>query len=338
MGYAGTMETWEPQLVDTLALRNRVVVFDNAGIGGTKALPSPLTVDAMANQTSALISALGLGRADVLGWSMGGMIAQALAVLHPGQVRRLVLCAMFPGEGTVIPPQAKINDLTNGNGLRRCSRPTSPWRWPCSSAGAESYADAEAASARSSPPREAPRSPASTAPTGRTEDLRDHRADAGRRRDRGPARRGPQLAGIARLIPAPSWSSIPTPGTSSCSRRARRRGRGQAFLSGAARQACPAVIRADFRSGRRPSARPGNRGFPSSRGCRRSLLVRDQQCRDVQPDRGPDRRDRPAVCGRAAELDARLLSDGATGRVAAAITAFVTDDERLATDILALPG
>ena len=64
----------------------------------------------MADQTSALISALGLGRTDVLGWSMGGMIAQALAVLHPAQVRRLVLCATFPGVGTVMPPQATIND------------------------------------------------------------------------------------------------------------------------------------------------------------------------------------------------------------------------------------
>ena len=111
------METWEPQFVDTLALHFRVVIFDNAGIGRTRALPSPLTIDAMADQTSALINALDLGRTDVLGWSMGGMIAQALAVLHPAQVRRLVLCATFPGVGAVIPPQAKINDLTNGNGL-----------------------------------------------------------------------------------------------------------------------------------------------------------------------------------------------------------------------------
>src|ERR1700722_7127386 len=104
MGYAGTMETWEPQLVDTLARHFRVVIFDNAGIGGTRALPSPLTIDAMADQTSALISALGLGRPDVLGWSMGGMIAQALAVLHPDQVRRLVLSATYPGSGQAVLP------------------------------------------------------------------------------------------------------------------------------------------------------------------------------------------------------------------------------------------
>ena len=147
MGYAGTMETWEPQFLDTLALHFRVVVFDNAGIGSTRALPSPLTVDAMANQTSALISALGLGRPDVLGWSMGGMIAQALAVLHPGQVRRLVLCATFPGVGTVIPPQAKINDLTNGNGLAVLFPSDQAMAAAAFVAGAQSYADAEAASA-----------------------------------------------------------------------------------------------------------------------------------------------------------------------------------------------
>ena len=147
MGYAGTMETWEPQFLDTLALHFRVVIFDNAGIGSTRALPSPLTIDAMANQTSALIDALRLGRADVLGWSMGGMIAQALAVLHPGQVRRLVLCASFPGVGTVMPPQAKIDDLTNGNGLSVLFPADQPMAADAFSAEAQSYADPEAASA-----------------------------------------------------------------------------------------------------------------------------------------------------------------------------------------------
>ncbi len=147
MGYAGTMQTWEPQFLDTLALHFRVVIFDNAGIGSTRALPSRLTIDAMANQTSALIDALHLGRSDVLGWSMGGMIAQALAVLHPSQVRRLVLCATFPGVGTVIPPQAKINDLTNGDGLSVLFPAGQPMAADAFSAGAQSYADAEAASA-----------------------------------------------------------------------------------------------------------------------------------------------------------------------------------------------
>ena len=79
------------------------MVFDNAGIGKTGTLPSPLGITGMANQASALISALGLGRTAVLGWSMGGMIAQALAVLHPAQVSRLILAATQPGTGRAVP-------------------------------------------------------------------------------------------------------------------------------------------------------------------------------------------------------------------------------------------
>ena len=115
MGYGGTMETWDPRLVNALAQRYRVVIFDNAGLGGTAALPAPLSIDAMANQTSALITALGLHRPDVLGWSMGTMIAQALAVLHPDQVNRLVLSAGYPANGTAVrPPQQAISVLNTG--------------------------------------------------------------------------------------------------------------------------------------------------------------------------------------------------------------------------------
>ena len=115
-GYGGTMESWDRRFVDALAEHHRVVIFDNAGIGGTRALPGPLSIDAMANQTSALIGTLGLGRPDVLGWSMGSMIAQALAVLHPGQVNRLILCASYPGNGrTVRPSQQAINALNSGD-------------------------------------------------------------------------------------------------------------------------------------------------------------------------------------------------------------------------------
>jgi len=104
MGYSGSMDAWEPSFVDALGRAHRVVIFDNAGISRTSALPLPLTVTAMANQTAALIEALRLGRPDVLGWSMGGMIAQALAVLHPSLVRRLVLCATLPGNGKATLP------------------------------------------------------------------------------------------------------------------------------------------------------------------------------------------------------------------------------------------
>jgi pimeloyl-ACP methyl ester carboxylesterase len=99
MGEGGTMSSWDPGFVDALARAYRVVMFDNPGIGGSSPLPGPLSIDAMANQTSALIVALGLGKTSVLGWSMGSLVAQALAVLHPDEVSRLVLCATYPGGG-----------------------------------------------------------------------------------------------------------------------------------------------------------------------------------------------------------------------------------------------
>lgn len=108
MGLGGSIDDWSPSFLDALAARYRVVVVDNAGVGRTSALPSPLTPSAMADQISAFITALGLGRVDVLGWSLGGMVAQALAVRHPAQVARLVLAATQPGTGRAapIPPAA----------------------------------------------------------------------------------------------------------------------------------------------------------------------------------------------------------------------------------------
>lgn len=115
-GFGASMDDWAPSFIDDLAAHFRVVVFDNAGIGQTVALPVPLSVSEMAAQTSALISTLRLGRGDVLGWSMGGLIAQSLAVTHPGQVKRLVLAATQPGTGKATPvPSTVQTALDRGN-------------------------------------------------------------------------------------------------------------------------------------------------------------------------------------------------------------------------------
>ena len=103
MGLGGTMDNWSPSFVNALATEHKVVVFDNAGVGETAAISPPLTITDMADQTSALIATLHLGRPSVLGWSMGGMVAQALAVLHPSQVSRLVLAATQAGTGKAVP-------------------------------------------------------------------------------------------------------------------------------------------------------------------------------------------------------------------------------------------
>lgn len=103
MGLGGSMDDWQPAFVATLATDHKVVMFDNAGVGETATLASTLTITEMANQTSALVTALRLGRVTVLGWSLGGMIAQAFAVLHPTQVSKLVLAATQPGTGHALP-------------------------------------------------------------------------------------------------------------------------------------------------------------------------------------------------------------------------------------------
>lgn len=114
MGLSGTMDAWPPSFVDVLARERRVITFDNAGIRRSALGPLPLTITRMADKTAALIRALKLKRTDVLGWSMGGMIAQSLASRHPKLLRRLVLCATAPGDGHgTIPDPDTLRDFDN---------------------------------------------------------------------------------------------------------------------------------------------------------------------------------------------------------------------------------
>ena len=104
-GANASMDDWPASFVDPLAAHHTVVVFDNAGVGRTSAVSAPasLSVPAMTSQTSDLISALRLRRPAVLGWSMGGMVAQDLAITHPAQVSRLILAATAVGTGKAVP-------------------------------------------------------------------------------------------------------------------------------------------------------------------------------------------------------------------------------------------
>jgi pimeloyl-ACP methyl ester carboxylesterase len=104
MGYSGSQDDWAPDFVNALAAQHRVIIFDNAGIGHTTMPAGTLSIAGMAKQTAAFITALDLKYPDVLGWSMGGMVAQALAVLHPGDVQRLVLSATYSGNGRATSP------------------------------------------------------------------------------------------------------------------------------------------------------------------------------------------------------------------------------------------
>src|SRR3954464_8046578 len=105
MGLGGTMGSWNPTFLDALAAGgHRIVLLDNEGVGRTKRLRGNLTIRRMGDTAAGLIARLKLRRPDVAGWSMGGMIAQSIAVRHPKSVRRLGLMATAPGGGKAAPP------------------------------------------------------------------------------------------------------------------------------------------------------------------------------------------------------------------------------------------
>lgn len=89
-GYSTTMDTWDPDFLQALASKYKVVVFDNRGMGKTTAGTAPFTIDQFADDTAGLVRALGFGRSHILGWSIGGDIALDVAVRHPDQVVKVV--------------------------------------------------------------------------------------------------------------------------------------------------------------------------------------------------------------------------------------------------------
>ena len=97
---AATLDDWDPLLTNGLASEREVILFDNAGVGGSTG-DTPPTVAAMTKDCVDFCRALDLMSFDVMGFSLGGMIAQQLAQDHPDMIRRMILLGAGPrgGEG-----------------------------------------------------------------------------------------------------------------------------------------------------------------------------------------------------------------------------------------------
>jgi pimeloyl-ACP methyl ester carboxylesterase len=95
-GTGSTMSEWDPALIRLLARGNRLILFDYPGIGLSSGR-GPGSFASIADEVASFIDQLGLKRPDVLGWSMGGFVAQQLAIRHPGKLHRLVLAGTNPG-------------------------------------------------------------------------------------------------------------------------------------------------------------------------------------------------------------------------------------------------
>ena len=102
MGYAGTMEAWAPELLDGLARDFTLILYDHRGMGRSGEWKKPVSLKMLAGDALALLGALGHGRANVLGWSMGSMIAQEMALARPKRVAKLILYGTVFDNGPVV--------------------------------------------------------------------------------------------------------------------------------------------------------------------------------------------------------------------------------------------
>jgi 3-oxoadipate enol-lactonase len=102
-GYAATGEDWDPGFLEALARSFEVICPDNRGVGGSDLGEAELTVDGMAADLGALLDALEVERAPLVGWSMGGFVAQRLAARAPERVTSLALLATDPGGPDSVP-------------------------------------------------------------------------------------------------------------------------------------------------------------------------------------------------------------------------------------------
>jgi pimeloyl-ACP methyl ester carboxylesterase len=93
--FRGNLDNWDPALTDALAAEREVILVDYPGVGSSTGDPSS-TIENSARQMIALIDALGLDRIDMLGFSIGGFVAQEIALVRPTLIRRLVLAATGP--------------------------------------------------------------------------------------------------------------------------------------------------------------------------------------------------------------------------------------------------
>ena len=99
--FTGTLDNWDPAVTDPLATGREVILFENAGLGrSTGEVPS--TVAGMAEHAMAFLDGLGLKACDVLGFSLGGMVAQEMVRSRPTVFRRMILVGTGPRGGELI--------------------------------------------------------------------------------------------------------------------------------------------------------------------------------------------------------------------------------------------
>jgi len=112
--FTGGLDHWDPLLTDGLARDRSVIIVDNAGVGSSTGT-TPTTIEGMASCIAEFVDALSLTVFDLLGFSMGGMVAQAFAKENAERIRRLVLAGTAPRGGDPTPYQAEVSQRARGS-------------------------------------------------------------------------------------------------------------------------------------------------------------------------------------------------------------------------------
>ncbi|MFL6345115.1 MAG: alpha/beta fold hydrolase [Nitrososphaeraceae archaeon] len=110
-GASDSMDAWDPSFLTGISSNHTVIVFDQRGIGNSTAGSKPYTYPQLANDTAGLLDALKIPKADVMGYSLGGHIAQAFTISYPEKVNRLILVASSCGGKAGIPKPPEFKKL-----------------------------------------------------------------------------------------------------------------------------------------------------------------------------------------------------------------------------------
>ena len=110
-GASDSMDAWDPSFLSGISSNHTVIVFDQRGIGNSTVGSKPYTYPQLANDTAGLLDALKIPKADVMGYSLGGHIAQAFTISHPEKVNRLILVASSCGGKDSIPKPPEFKKL-----------------------------------------------------------------------------------------------------------------------------------------------------------------------------------------------------------------------------------
>ena len=117
---AAVLDNWDPRIIDGIAAKHHVVIFDNCGVGASTGEPAK-SIEQMADDAITFIQAKGFKQVDLFGFSMGGMISQEIVLKQPQLIRKMILSGTGPAGGTGISTVGRVSnwDLVRGMATRQ---------------------------------------------------------------------------------------------------------------------------------------------------------------------------------------------------------------------------